>query len=297
METKWNPKSIWVGTKIKISGQIEENSKKERVLKKISHIQVLVSPEMSLSELDAEWREHASGMLMSRICNKVSEIMLSNHFIEFAARVISNHWNDDGLEPMQVVYPGFGSPVVLIPSPSAQIVDFLTTTLISRAFTISKSFTQSYRFSNSSSEITVIIAKATDVKLDAHIQLFKELSEKILRPFIERPKSFTILNGVWPDIIDEVSSSEKQLKEDLNLVKFSANIPVIGKNWDAHIYTVLHLLDRDKNILAEGTRESLSNDVEISTLTIYPSQFLDLIKKAPRRQLQNLMRLYDGKKS
>lgn len=291
-----DPKSIWVGTRIRVSGQLAENSRKIRVLKKVSNIEVLVSPETKLSELDAEMREQASRMLMSRICYKASEIMRDYNFIEFESSVISNRWNDDGLEPLQVVFPGFGSPAVLIPSPSPQIVEFLTITLIPRAFTISTSFTQSYRFSNSAADTCVIVAKATDLDLDNQIQLLKKLSEKILKQFIEEVQSFSILNGVWPNAIDGMYRNEKQLTDDLNLVKFSANIPVIGENWDAHIAIILQLLDKDKNILAEGARELLANEVVISSLTIYPSQFLGLIEKAPRRQLQNLMRLYDGKR-
>lgn len=294
---EWNPNSVWVGTRVRIAGRIGENSKKIRVLNRITSIEVLGSPEnKALSELDAEMREYASSMLMSRMCRGVSEFLRRNRFTEFVSRVISNHWPAEGLEPMQVVYPGFGSPAILIPSPSSQIVEFLTTTLIPRAFTVSTSFTQSYRFSHSASETLVIVAKATDLDLDGYIDLLKEVSERILKQLVDEGRSFSVLNGIWPHLIDGVDRNDIQLTNDLNLIQFSANIPVIGKNWDTHIDSVLQLLDRDKNILMEGTREQLADRVWISSFTVYPSQFLGLIERAPSRLLQNLMRLYDGRR-
>ncbi len=294
---KLNLKDLWFGTRIKITGQLAENSREELILKNINDIQVLFSPRTTkLSELAPEIREQASKVLISRVCRIVSELMLANHFIEFSSRVISKYWDDEGLEPMQVLYPGFGSPAFLIPSPSAQIVEILITALISRAFTISTSFTQTYRFPNSPSEMCVIVAKATDLDIDNQIKLFQNLSKRILKEFKKNMETFPVIEGVWPNTIEGKNIDNIQLSEELNLVKYSANIPVIGINWDSHISLILHLLDKDGNILAEGARESLPSNVEISTITIYPSQFLGLIEKAQPRQLQNLMRLYDGRR-
>ena len=291
------PENIRVMTHIRISGQIQENRKKVRIINNVSSIEVLLSPDTRLYELDREMREQTSSMLISRISYEVSRILLNENFIEFRSRVISSHWEEDGFEPLQVVYPGFGSPAVLIPSPSTQIVEFLTTTLLPRAFTISTSFTQSYRFPNGSAEICVIVLKATNLDLNEQIRLLKKISVALLAQITEEVKSFALLEGEWPVTIEQISSEDRQLSCDLNLITCSANMPVISKNWNAHINVVLHLLDKDKNLLAEGQREQLTHDIEISTITIYPSQFLGLIEKDPRRQLQNLMRLHNVRRN
>src|SRR5690606_24871082 len=98
------------------------------------------------------------------------------------------------------------------------------------------------------------------------------------------------------DKIDGEQYFEKELKSELTLISFAANIPVIGTNWNSKIDLILQLVDAEKNVLAEGASEIIENDLTISSLTIYPSQFLGLIQKAPFRQLQNLTKLFDGKR-
>lgn len=282
--------------RVKITGIVGLNSKGIHIINKISNLEILGTLKTELSELDSDMREHAARFLMSRICKNASQYLQANHFTEFESRLISNRWYEDSLEPLQVTFPGFGSPVVLTTSPAAQIIDFLTTTLISRAFTISTSFTSSYRFPNGSAETRVIVAKAMKLNLEEHEQLILNISTKILTAFNQEKLSFSKFLGEWPDKIDNTIYLEKYFDHNLNLVTFTANIPVIGKNWDTRITTIIHLLDKEKNILAEGTRELLGENIVISSLTIYPSQFLGLIEKAPWRQLQNLTKLFDGKK-
>jgi hypothetical protein len=289
-------KKIIQNVRIRISGKIKLNSKQVRVLSEIDNFEILGNNKSPLTELDSEYREQASRMLMSRICKKAANFLQLNHFKEFDSRVISNRWYEDSLEPLQVVYPGFGSPAYLITSPAAQVIDFMTTTISHRAFTISTSFTTSYRFPNGSAETKVIVAKAMNLTKEEHKEILKEISNKVLMEFKTEIEPVVEFEGEWPYKIDGVEYFEKQLIGELTLVSFAANIPVIGANWDSKIDIILQLFDRNKNVLAEGTREIIENDLTISSLTIYPSQFLGLIQKAPFRQLQNLTKLFDGKR-
>ncbi|HIP34092.1 MAG TPA: hypothetical protein EYG89_05150, partial [Bacteroidia bacterium] len=187
---KWNPESIWINTRIQVVGNIIKNNRGERVIKKISQIKILQTPTSRLNELNKEMYEQASKLFMSKIVYRISEIMKKHKFMEFESKVLSNHWDDDSLEPLKVIFPGFGSPIVLVPSPSAQVIEFLIGTLLTRAFTISKSFTQSYRFPNTSSETRVVVIKATDLSLSEQVTLFEEISKKILRDFINQSQTF-----------------------------------------------------------------------------------------------------------
>lgn len=292
---KWNPESIWINTRIQVVGNIIKNNRGERVIKKISQIKILQTPTSRLNELNKEMYEQASKLFMSKIVYRISEIMKKHKFMEFESKVLSNHWDDDSLEPLKVIFPGFGSPIVLVPSPSAQVIEFLIGTLLTRAFTISKSFTQSYRFPNTSSETRVVVIKATDLSLSEQVTLFEEISKKILRDFINQSQTFSIIDGNWPNIINDKDINSVKLINDLNLIKFKSNIPVVSKNWNSDIKMILQLIDKNKDILMEGSREILSNGLVISSITIYPSQFLGFLEKAPKRQLQNLTRLYNAK--
>lgn len=284
---------IRIHVRVKLTGVVKFNSRNIRVLKDISNLEILGTFDSELSELDSEMREQASRMLMGRICRKVSIFLRAKHFVEFESRLISNRWHEDSLEPLQVIFPGFGTPAFLTTSPAAQVIDFMSTTIVPKAYTISSSFTTSYRFPNGSAETKVIVAKAMNLNLENQEQIILEVSSKILAEFNKTEITSTKLSGVWPEKIDGDSSIENQFSHDLNLIRYIANIPVVGKKWNANIDTIIQLLDKDKNILAEGSREHIGNDVIISSITIYPSQFLGLIEKAPFRQLQNLTKAYD----
>lgn len=288
-----------VDDRVRVAGEVTLNTKNVRILTAVNELEVLGNLKSDISELarlDSEMREQASRMLMNRICRKASSFLQGNHFIEFESKLISNRWPDDSLEPLLVSYPGFGSPVVLTTSSASQVTDFLTTTVTSKAFTISTSFTSSYRFPNGSAEMRVIVAKATDLSLAEQEALLLELTGKSLKEFNKEVGTIDRLYGHWPEKIEGVDYNEMRFDKDLSLVRFSANIPIIGKGWNTRIDTILQLFDKDKNIIAEGSREVLGNGVVISSLTIYPSQILGLVERAPSRQLSNLTGIYDGKR-
>jgi hypothetical protein len=283
------------GSRINIVGFVDFNKVGNKVIKRIVKIEPLSTIKSDFSILDSEMKEQASRMLLIRICKKISTFFINYGYIEFESRLITKHWHEDSLEPLQVQYPGFGSPAFLILSPSPQVIDFMETTIVSKAFTISSSFTYSYRFPNGSSETKVIVSKAINLSMQEHKQLLLDISSKILVELNVKEVTPILYNGIWPDLIEGVLYFDKHLESELNIISFSANIPVIGKNWNTNIETIFQVLDKEKNILIEGAREKIGIDSMICTITIYPSQFLGLIEKAPSRQLQNLTRLYDGK--
>ncbi|MGN6396892.1 MAG: hypothetical protein ACTHMI_15080 [Mucilaginibacter sp.] len=281
---------VLVSSKVRVFGNVSFNSKGWLVIKAVSKIEALATPDFEFADYADEIRESYSKMLMSQILKTANSFFTNKNYIEFESRVISNHWNEEGLEPLLVVYPGFGGPAVLTTSPSAQVVEFLTTTLVSKAFTVSTSFSTSFRFPHGSAETKVIVAKATDLDMDTHTNLFWEISEKLLA----HVKKDVSKNQT---IYDDWSHPRQQTFEnEINLILYSAFIPVVGKNWHSHIDTIVQLVDKEKNLLAEGAREQLNGDITISTITVYPGQYLNLISKGPRRQLQNLLRLYDGRR-
>ena len=95
-----------------------------------------------------------------------------------------------------------------------------------------------------------------------------------------------IQQGKWPD------HSLEGEKNTINIVVFQTDLEVCTENYTSNIEEIIHIIDVDNNILAEGAREALPNGLIISTITVYPSQFLSLLKKAPARQLQELWRKY-----
>lgn len=60
------------------------------------------------------------------------------------------------------------------------------------------------------------------------------------------------------------------------------------------MYTINRFEDDKGNLLVEGCTEKINDTTNVCTFTFYPSQYLNLISKAPKRQLLNLWKVYDG---
>lgn len=284
----YNQEYLHVKKIVRITGKISKSNNDKLILTDISEIELLISDDIQLFEdLNEEINEFTSKLLTSRIIKKISDSLSNEGFIEFESKVLSNHSEEkEGLEPLRVIYSGFGSPAKLTISPSSQILEFLSATLFKRAFTVSTSFSQSYRFPNSAAEFRVIVAKGIDIDFKSQILLLENLTKKIYKDLIGK-KDLTFLI-----IDDEINFITKD--SDFFFMKKVCNIPVVGKNWNTIINTIIKLVDKDQNIIAECTREHFSSGKEISTVTIYPTQYLQLVKNQPKRQLQDLMRIYNG---
>lgn len=290
--------SIQKKDRINLFGCIKTNSKNNRVIN-IEDVIILETRDTEFSLLDSEMQEQYAKMLMTRIIKATSTLLEESGYVGFDSKLISRYLpENNSLEPLLVKYSGFGTPACLTISPSAQIIEFLEMTLL-KCFTISTSFTQSYRLPNTSSELKVIMAKSLNLTEDGQKKIMINIAKKIYSEITNADKGFILreYTGSWPDKIENEPHTEKKLDGDINLICFKSEIPVIGKHWNSTIERIFHIIDKERNILIEGAYERMSRETTICTITIYPSQFLHLIKKAPARQIKNLEKLFYGKNS
>ncbi len=287
-------------TRLKVLGSVSEQSGDLPILSDVSEVHVLGKLNSELEKLDSEMREQASRMLMSRIRRSASQFLQDECFVEFESKVISSRWDEEGLEPLRVVYPGFGAPVTLATSPSAQLMEFLVTTQAQRAFTVSTSFTSTYRFLNGAAETRIVMAKANDLTASEHEKIIWEISKRVISQFDNNvPKSLSspvVVEAQWPGESGLAAYSDFKPSNELTLIRYKASIPAARGLWSTHVDTIMHVVDRDSNLLVEGYRESLRGQRHISSLCLYPAQFLGLLRRAPARQLIDLGRfnVWDG---
>lgn len=281
--------------RINVLGEIIINSRNIKVIN-ASNIIVLETPNTEFYLLDSEMKEQSAKMLMTRIIKSTSTLLHKYGYIEFESKLISRQLpEDNSLEPLLVKYSGFGMPARLIISPSAQVIEFLETTL-SRCFTISTSFTQSYRLPDTPSELKVLVAKSLNMTETEQEQIMEDILQKILSEIGGTNLQLVLKKhtGVWPDKIGDINYLKKEFDHEINLICFDSDIPVIGSRWNTEIKKIYHIVDKERNILMEGAREYISEESVICTITLYPSQFLRLIKNAPARQIKNLDKLFYG---
>lgn len=284
-EQKKQIRSIDKFSRIRIFGRVGLNKNGNLVIKEVDIIKNLGSLKIPYQDLEPEMREYASRMFVSRIANTCTSLLREHGFDEFDSKVISSEWIDGGLEPLQVVYPGFGNPVTLITSPSAQVMDFLNATGTDKAFTVALSFTSTFRHPGNSSETRVIVAKAIDLTLTDLKQLASTLCMYILDTLnVVHPVLKEVSEVPWPD-----KPPQDNQQDIITIALYSSDVITSGTSWhNMLLENVIHIISNSGIILVDGSIEKIGKR-NISTLAIYPARFLSLIDTPlPRRQLSDL---------
>lgn len=277
------------GKRVRVYGCVDISHNGERYLNEISAVEFLEEINRWSKEYDII--EQESLVLISKICNKIRGKLTDINFVEVKTRIISRFVGDEILEPLYADYPGYGSPAYLAPSPSSQLSEFLAVTLLPRVFTETISITSSYRFPNGSTEIPIIMAKAINLSEKQEDDIILKTLSGIIASLSDKKYKLKRISDEWGD---EVVRNNMYEKDIFVYCTYSSNIPSIGKKWSSVLTTIRRLEDDQGNLLAESAVEVVNEHIKISTITFYPTQYLNWIKKAPKRQLLNLWKLYDG---
>jgi hypothetical protein len=288
-----NRDAFLVANTIKLNGVVADKVKKDSLSHKIIENPEDIVVSFSLSRNFGD--KHQIGkkeslMLLSRIIDSATTELKSKNFFQFESKLISTHSWDSELESLRVVYPGFGAPAALITSPAPQVLDFLLTSCLEKAFTVSTSFSASYRFKGLGTEPKVIVAKAFNISIEEYKNLMYQIMNKIfvcLNKDYKQVIPHEIGNINWENDFENINF----LQNEINYIQYVANIPVHQKNWHTKIEGISHIIyGNSEALLVEGAREKLNDNVNISTIVIYPSQFLVAIGKNPMNRLSHLGR-------
>ena len=258
---------------INVSGKLVKNDNNEKIIlanRSGSHSHESI--DKSYQNYDAELKEQQSRSIISKICRVLSQELEKKGYLEISTKVVSREWNEEAFNLMEVSYPGFGTPVYLVPSPFSQLSDFLLATFNDKAYSVTSSFASSFRFPHSPTEIKIVYA----VSMAKDNQ---ELTELMLE-----------LHRI---IIDEIG--KLLLHEKLNMPKLSfdieePNFQVIADNWTSVIQSIVRYQSEDGDVFMEGSEEITDGEMRIQTLVVYPTQYMGNLNM---RQLLNYERLYD----
>lgn len=278
-----------IGKRVRIYASVCLDRKGSKCLGNVDSVEFLEEITRLNRELDIF--EQEALVMLSKICDKIRWHLRKASFIEVNTRVISRYLGEEILEPLLAAYPGFGTPAYLSPSPSSQLSEFLAVTLLPRVFTETISFTTSYRFPEGSTEMPIIMAKAINLQNDEEKNIILRISNSIVDSLSDKKFQLSTISGEWND--------QSPLKQNYNngvftYSKYNSNIPTVGRRWNSVVCSIMRFEDDKGNLLAEGSSEIINKATHISTFTFYPSQYLNWISKAPKRQLLNLWKVYDG---
>ena len=266
--------SVRNGSRLLATGRARRNQKSGRmVLDCVQEPQVVGD---SLANADEAFREQASRLLVSRVVEYASSALSGASFMQIDTRLLSTTSPTIGLEPMQAVYPGFGAPVAMSTSPASQLRDFIMVTGVKRAFTVSSSFSTSFRFPGAGTEMRVVMGLALNIDRHAHELLALRVVSRVLSRI-----------GYSPRIPDDAL----ELPEGIKIVDRDPSMAVAPPTWGASLDRWLCIVGPNGDVILEGALERLSGKVLIGSLSLYPSQVLALLQTAPTRRLTDLRRI------
>lgn len=288
-QKQFSKESFIKGKRIRINGRVLQDLKEQVYIGKVDNVEFLEEIDQLNKELDI--LEQESLVMLSKICGRIRMLLEKSGFIEINTRVISRYLGDEILEPLLAEYPGFGTDAYLVSSPSSQLSEFLAVTLLPKVFTETISFTTSYRFPNGSTETPIIMAKAINLPEDEERDIILRIAHSIVDSLSDKQFKLNTVRGEWSDDLLVQKGYENGA---FTLSRYSANIPMIGRRWNSTVDSITRLEDDKGNLLVESSMESINESTNVTTFTFYPSQYLNWISKAPKRQLLNLWRIYDG---
>src|ERR1039458_3504103 len=77
---------------------------------------------LEASALDDEIAEIGNQLFLARFRERATEFLQKAGFLALETRSISSRWQGDGVRPLRLDYPGFGTPAYLVPSPRTQLL-------------------------------------------------------------------------------------------------------------------------------------------------------------------------------
>lgn len=278
-----------IGKRVRVYAMVMLDQREQLCLKKVEKIEFLEEINQLNQELDI--LEQESLVAISKICNKIRTFLGEKKYLEINTRIISRYLGEEILEPLLAHYPGYGSSAFLTPSPSSQLSEFLAVTLLPKVFTETVSISSTYRFRNGSTEMPIIMAKAINLSVQEEKDIILKLSSNIVDSISGRKFKLKSVEGEWNDELVIENNHEDGI---FVYGTYTSNIPTVGRKWNSVVHTIRRLEDDKGNLLVESATETINEHTDITTITFYPTQYLNWISRAPKRQLLNLWKVYDG---
>ncbi len=230
-----NQSLLWKGNCISCCGivkRLEKEGTSVFIISCVENIEVVFSSE---NKEDYIISEKESLLFISRIVNSCRQFLQNNDFHEIETKLISTCSAEDGLAPLQVIYPGFGEPVFLSTSPSPQLLEFLLTAYLDRVFTVSTSFSPTYRFPGMGTAEKIVATKFTKLKSGSIEDFIKDTFFFLLKNF-KLDETIVTQTQNWGDKFIPTQNGTYYL------VKYKTDMPVHRSNIHTNITEIYHII-------------------------------------------------------
>lgn len=236
---------------------------------------------LSLQELDENIV--SSQFFLARIRSRAASFLINNGFEEFEPNMISVTRGETKIDPLRVIFNGYGSPLYLIPSPAAQLREAIITAPAEKVFCVSRCFSATIRDGYTSAESMILCLRQLNISIEEICTLGESIIKNILGHFTTMPEIYdaTWLSGkAWKRVTCKTIFPEGAI--DLPEIQIQLAQP---EEKISHIFRVIW---PPNHIIAEGHIESISKDISLGGMTIHLEKIVLILKDFPFRRLRHL---------
>jgi len=227
--------------------------------------------------------------LLARLQEKACEWMRENGYVEFVPYYITSSRISSHLEPLEVVFPGWGSNAYLIVSPSGQLLKALTVA-DTKVFCVSRVFSQMVRDGYTSAESMILCAQCFEPNENEMERLGELLIKSIFVNLYTMPdlvvKDWLRSDRNWQieerDFLDENPSLVKTKMPKIQVCDDTRNALQREINEKAKVQRFFRILWPENVILVEGHIGRVEA-VKVGGLVVHLERMIPLLRNVPLR--------------
>jgi OB-fold nucleic acid binding domain len=228
-------------------------------------------------------------IFLARLRHRAAEFFRNTGYVELEPKFISADWRFLGLEPLRIVYPGFGAAAFLAPTPSTQLMDALAATGTGAVFSCSRCFSSTYRDEQSSAESLIVSAKWLGESPINHYELICDAVRYVFSGLETFPEAGLFPENEWAQTsVSEILENHQGKEVAVPTLEVYSN-PSIARGPDgARVSELVRLVWPLRRTIAEGSQEVLDSGQVISSTTIHIERMVSLLRNLPVRHIRNL---------
>ncbi len=228
-------------------------------------------------------------IFVARLCNRVAEFLRGLNYLEIEPNFISLEWPSRGVEPLELVYPGFGGSAYLVPTPATQLIEALVGTGTKAVFAKSRCFSTTFRDEKASVESLIVSAKAIDVAPAEHYDLLRRCVWYSFGELETLPNAGLFPLQEWRRIvIDGPLSNHTGSDVRVPTLEVYRSPGIARTEGGVRVLELCRFVWPPRRTIAEGAQEQLDSGLTLASTTMHIERMASLLRDVPVRQIQNL---------
>lgn len=230
-----------------------------------------------------------SEFFLARIRSKAAEYFLKHDYEEFEPSYMSSSAGPSRVRALRVLFPGFGAPAFMAPSPAARLVQVVFSSPTSKVFCTSRCFSNEIRDGYTSAESLALFACQLNVDLDQLTRIATDsirfiFSDIATAPDLEASKTTWVSDAPWA--VDECNWTNASMHVS------SPTVQVLPAPADAgrehlKLKSVFRVLWPEDRVLVEGHIGLIDSTLAIGAFSLHLERMLPVLRDVILRRLRH----------